>query len=143
AQIQEHERATHGWQVEWLTLPQMIQLTGGALNHGLYLAKNLQIDAAAMRANIARARDLILAEAAVFALARALPRPKAEALVKKACAQAVAENKSLIEVVHHLAKTEGADGAVDWQALGQPEHYLGESSKMIDRVLERAKKICA
>jgi 3-carboxy-cis,cis-muconate cycloisomerase len=143
AQIQEHERATHGWQVEWLTLPQMTQLTGGALKHGLYLAKNLQIDTAAMRANIARARDLILAEAAVFALARALPRPKAEALVKKACAQAVAENKSLIEVVHHLAKTEGADGAVDWQALGQPEHYLGESSKMIDRVLERAKKICA
>jgi 3-carboxy-cis,cis-muconate cycloisomerase len=121
----------------------MIQLTGGALKHGLYLAKNLQIDAAAMRANIARARDLILAEAAVFALVRALPRPKAEALVKKACAQAVAENKSLIEVVHQLAKTEGAEDAVDWQALGQPEHYLGESSKMIDRVLERAKKICA
>ena len=31
AQIQEHERATHGWQVEWLTLPQMVLLTGGAL----------------------------------------------------------------------------------------------------------------
>ena len=33
AQIQEHERATHGWQVEWLTLPQMVLLTGGALKH--------------------------------------------------------------------------------------------------------------
>jgi len=55
AQIQEHERATHGWQVEWLTLPQMILLTGGALKHALYLAKNLQVDAAAMRANIERA----------------------------------------------------------------------------------------
>jgi 3-carboxy-cis,cis-muconate cycloisomerase len=141
AQIQEHERATHGWQVEWLTLPQMIQLTGGALKHGLYLAENLQVDAAAMRANIARANDVILAEAAVFALAKAMPRPKAEALVKKACGQALAENKPLIDVVRKLAKGEGADGGIDWQALGKPENYLGESSKLIDRVLERAHKL--
>ncbi|MFN8459476.1 MAG: hypothetical protein U0401_33305 [Anaerolineae bacterium] len=32
ALIQEHERATHGWQVEWLNLPQMFALTGTALN---------------------------------------------------------------------------------------------------------------
>ena len=143
AQIQEHERATHGWQVEWLTLPQMVQLTGGALKHGLYLAKNLQIDASAMRANIARANDVILGEAAVFALAKAMPRPDAEALVKKACGQAVAQNKPLISVVRSLVKDQGVDGAVDWRALAKPENYLGESNKMIDRVLERAKKISA
>lgn len=143
AQIQEHERATHGWQVEWLTLPQMIQLTGGALKHGLYLAKNLQVDAAAMRANIARANDVILAEAAVFGLAKAMPRPKAEELVKKACRQALAESKPLIPIVRNLARGEGVDGAVDWQALSKPENYLGESNKMIDRVLEQARKISA
>ena len=82
AQIQEHERATHGWQMEWLTLPQMILLTGGALRHALYLAQNLQVDAAAMRANMARANDVILAEAAVFALATVMARPKAEELVQ-------------------------------------------------------------
>src|SRR5262245_26311092 len=141
AQIQEHERATHGWQVEWLTLPQMIQLAGGALKHGLYLAKNLQVDAAAMRANIAHANDVILAEAAVFNLAKAMPRPKAEELVKKACRQAVGENKPLIPIVRNLAQGEGVEGAVDWQALEKPENYLGDSSKMIDRVLEQAKKI--
>lgn len=143
AQIQEHERATHGWQVEWLTLPQMVQLAGGALKHGLYLVKNLKVDAAAMRANIARANDVVLAEAAVFALAFAMPRPEAEALVKKACAKAAAENQPLIEVVRSLAKGEGAESAVDWQALARPENYLGESNALIDRVLERAKKISA
>ena len=86
AQIQEHERGTHGWQVEWLTLPQMVTLTGGAFKHAAYLAKNLQVDEAAMLANISRANDVILAEAAVFALAKAMPRPQAEELVKKACA---------------------------------------------------------
>jgi 3-carboxy-cis,cis-muconate cycloisomerase len=140
AQIQEHERATHGWQVEWLTLPQMILLTGGALEHALYLANNLQVDAAAMRSNISRANDVILAESAVFALANAMPRPKAEELVKKACGIAVAENRPLIEVVKKLAGASIKDGEVDWEALGDPKNYLGETSKLISRVLRRAKR---
>jgi 3-carboxy-cis,cis-muconate cycloisomerase len=140
AQIQEQERATHGWQMEWLTLPQMMLLTGGALKHALYLAKNLQVDSSAMRANISRANDVILAEAAVFALAKLMPRLKAEELVKKACAVAVADGKSLIEVVRDLSKGEIVDGAIDWQALGKPENYIGESNRMLDRVLESANK---
>ena len=56
-QIQEHERATHGWQVEWLTLPQMVLLTGGALKQALFLAKNLQVDSAAMNGPITPARQ--------------------------------------------------------------------------------------
>jgi 3-carboxy-cis,cis-muconate cycloisomerase len=141
AQIQEHERATHGWQVEWLTLPQMILLTGGALKHGLYLAQNLQVDAEAMRANIAGANDVILAESAVFALAEAMPRPEAEELVKKACAAAAAENKPLIEVVKELASGSVKNGEIDWQALADPSSYLGETEKFVDNVLQRVKKI--
>jgi 3-carboxy-cis,cis-muconate cycloisomerase len=141
AQIQEHERATHGWQVEWLTLPQMIALTGGALKHGAYLAKNLQVDKKAMRANVTRANDVILAEAAVFALAKALPRPTAEELVKKACGVAVAEDRPLIEVVEELAGKAIKKGQVDWQALAKPENYLGESAKLIGQVLKGAEKL--
>jgi 3-carboxy-cis,cis-muconate cycloisomerase len=139
AQIQEQERGTHGWQVEWLTLPQMIMLTGGALKHAAYLAKNLQVDARAMTTNIAQANDVILAEAAVFAFAKTMPRAAAEELVKRACAVAVSENKSLIDVVKSLAGDSLA--AIDWQALARPENYLGESDKMIEEVLQRARKL--
>ena len=136
AQIQEHERGTHGWQVEWLTLPQMVMLTGGALRHAAYLAKNLQVDATAMLSNITRANDVILAEAAVFALANAMPRAQAEELVKKACAVAVSENKSLIDIVKQLAGDSAP--SVDWQALAKPHNYLGETDNIIDRVLKDA-----
>jgi 3-carboxy-cis,cis-muconate cycloisomerase len=139
AQIQEHERATHGWQVEWLTLPQMMILTGGALKHALYLGENLQVDSAAMRANIARANDVILAEAAVFALARAMPRAKAEELVKTACGNAVSQGKPLIDVIKEMATL--PHGAVDWEALCNPANYLGETEKIIDGVWQRAKKL--
>jgi 3-carboxy-cis,cis-muconate cycloisomerase len=141
AQIQEHERATHGWQVEWLTLPQMIVLTGGALKHAHYLAKNLQVDQGKMRQNITRAADVILAEATVFALAKVMPRAKADELVKKACGIAVSGGKPLIEVVRNLAKSIISDDTVDWQALAAPENYLGETAKIIDRVLKSANSL--
>jgi 3-carboxy-cis,cis-muconate cycloisomerase len=139
AQIQEHERPTHGWQVEWLTLPQMMILTGGALKHALYLAENLQVDPIAMRANITRANDVVLAEAAVFALARAMPRAKAEELVKAACGIAVSGARPLIDVVKEMAAL--PQGTVDWEALGDPANYLGESENIFDGVLQRAKKL--
>jgi 3-carboxy-cis,cis-muconate cycloisomerase len=138
AQIQEHERATHGWQVEWLTLPQMMVLTGGALKHGLELALNLQVNPDAMRGNIARANDLVLAEAAVFALADEMTREEAEALVKKACAAAAARNRPLIETVKELAGGAIENSAIDWRALAQPENYLGETEKIIDQTLKSA-----
>jgi 3-carboxy-cis,cis-muconate cycloisomerase len=142
ALIQEQERATHGWQVEWLTLPQMVVLTGGALKQALFLAKNLQVDQRKMRDNIARANDVILAEAAVFALAEAMPRAKADELVKKACAVAVSEGRPLIDVVKQMAGGLVPEGAVNWPALAKPENYLGETAKIIDRVLQRANKLC-
>jgi 3-carboxy-cis,cis-muconate cycloisomerase len=139
AQVQEHERATHGWQVEWLTLPQMMILTGGALKHALDLAQNLQVDVAAMRANMARAGDVVLAEAAVFALAKAMPPANAEELVKDACRIAISEVKPLIDVVKRLATV--PDGTLDWEALANPANYLGETEKIIDGVLERANQL--
>ena len=141
AQIQEQERGTHGWQVEWLTLPQMIMLTAGALKHAVYLGENLQVDAAAMSANIANANDVILAEAAVFALAQVVPRPRAEEWVKNACAVAVAENQPLVEVVRRVVGDSIPSGAVDWQALARPENYLGEAANFIDAVLQQSKKL--
>jgi adenylosuccinate lyase len=92
-----------------------------------------------MRANIARANDVILAEAAVFALARAMPRAKAEELVKTACGIAMAEGKPLIEVAKEMAAL--PQGTIDWEALSNPANYLGETEKIIDGVLQRAKEL--
>src|SRR5262249_10180528 len=44
AAIQEHERATHGWQLEWFALPQMAALTYGAATHASRVARDLEAD---------------------------------------------------------------------------------------------------
>jgi len=92
AQIQEHGAGHHGWQVEWLTLPQMMRLTA-APHHARYLAKNLQVDQEKMRENIARADVLFSLKPQCFVLAQTMPRSKADELVKKACGIAVSEGK--------------------------------------------------
>jgi len=138
AMIQEHERATHGWQMEWLTLSQMILLTGGALKNALFLAQNLKIDEDRMRQNIERTNYLVLAEAAVQALAAEIPRDEAHTLVKKACAVAAADNRALIDVVRQAVGEIAPQSQIDWQALADPANYLGQTGYFIDRVLEEA-----
>jgi 3-carboxy-cis,cis-muconate cycloisomerase len=51
ALIQEHERATSGWQMEWWTLPQMFELTASALRKADFLSRHLVVDEARMRHN--------------------------------------------------------------------------------------------
>jgi hypothetical protein len=72
-----------------------------------------------------------------------MPRPKADELVKEACGIAIADGQPLIEVVKTLAGAAVAGGAIDWQALARPENYLGETEKIIDRVLKSAHRLLA
>ena len=141
AMIQEHERATHGWQIEWLTLSQMILLTGGALKNALFLSQNLKINEARMRQNLDRSNYLVLAEAAVQALTAEIPRTDAHALVKGACEVASAKDLSLIDVVRQQFGEIAPKNKIDWEALAKPENYLGQTQHFIDRVLEQAKTV--
>ncbi|MCS7195183.1 MAG: 3-carboxy-cis,cis-muconate cycloisomerase, partial [Meiothermus sp.] len=43
AQIAEHERATHGWQLEWLTLPSMFAHAAAALKQAQQLSQELVV----------------------------------------------------------------------------------------------------
>ena len=139
AMIQEHERATHGWQLEWLTLGQMIVLTSGALKNALFLAQNLTVDAEKMRQNLERSNYLLLAEAVVQALSSEIPRTEAYAMVKKACGVAAIEGRSLIDVVEQQFCEIAPQNEIAWQALARPENYLGQTQRFIDRVLEQVK----
>jgi len=134
AQIQEHERGTHGWQMEWLVLPQMFALTAAAMEKALFLSQNLVVDEARMRANIAASNGLMLAEAASYALAGAsMSKASANQLVKEACQVVLQENRHLIDVLK-----EKTDAPVDWNAIGEESAYLGSTEIFIDRVLQAA-----
>lgn len=137
ALIQEQERATHGWQMEWLTLPQMVGLTAVALQKATFLSQNLVVNRDVMAQNIKKSNGLLLAEAINFALAPAhMSRTDAKKLIRESCHIAYKENRHLIEVLQ-----EKLDVPLDWQFLQDEANHLGSANDFIDRVLREAEEI--
>jgi 3-carboxy-cis,cis-muconate cycloisomerase len=134
AQVQEHERGTHGWQMEWLVLPQMFTLIAAALNRALFLSQNLAVDEVRMRQNVTVSNGLMLAEAVSYALVRAsVSRASANQLVREACQVVMQEGRHLIDVMK-----EKTDAPVDWDAIREESAYLGSADTFINRVLQAA-----
>lgn len=133
ALIQEHERGTHGWQVEWLTLPQMIALTAAALDKAVFLSENLVIHPHQMQRNIDATHGLMLSEAVSLALSPHIGRAEAKRLVKSAGLQALRENRHLIDVIRELS-----DVSINWTDLETEGAYLGATDTLIERVLFEA-----
>lgn len=133
AMLTAQERDGAAWMAEWLTLPQMAVAAGAALKHARTVAETLAADAERMARNLDDSNELILAEAATFALAEHMPRPAAAALVKSACGS-VGQGRSLTAVLR-----ENTDAPVDWDTLADPARYLGAADQLIDRVLAAAR----
>ncbi|WP_407540931.1 3-carboxy-cis,cis-muconate cycloisomerase [Deinococcus radiomollis] len=142
ALIQEHERATHGWQLEWLSLPPMLALCGSSLRHSLDLARNLVVDAARMEANVQASGGLMLAETLSFALSGPLGRARAGQLVKAAVQTAVKEGRPLVAVLREMsaAELQSEGQSLNWDNFTEA-NTLGTSEEMIDRVLEAAARV--
>ena len=143
ALVQEHERGTHGWQVEWLCVAPMTLLTSGALASALELVEQLVVHPARMRDNLLREHGLVLAEPALLALAGQLERAEALALVRAAAGRAQAEGRFLIDVLREAALSKHPALHVDWDELARPELHLGQSSVLLDRALARLDRVFA
>ncbi len=89
ALIHAEQRDAAAWIVEWLSLPQMVLLTGRALTAAGEAVGGLEPDAAAMQRAIRADGGVAFAEALAFALADTMPRPKAQKAVAGLCRQAL------------------------------------------------------
>ena len=123
----EHERALGQWQSQWLTLRELTGATASALGAMLEAVRELQVNEAAMRANIERSRGLVFSEA----LALRLSRPVADRL----CAQALREGRHLLEVLRADKEAMRQLGSADAAALFEPRTNYGSAAEMTERVL--------
>lgn len=137
--IQEHERSTHGWQLEWFVLPQMMALTYGSARRAGEVARGLQIDADRMRDNMSRAGDVVLSESLAFALAGSIVIEEAQALVRQASIDTARSGESLVTAVRRMARERGIGPGIDWERAGDPAAYLGATNALIDRILNEAR----
>lgn len=138
--IQEHERSTHGWPLEWLVLPQMVALTYGSARRAALVARGLQVDAPRMRENIHQAGGVALAESLSLALVEKIALEEAQALVKRAAIEARASRESLVVAVRRAADARGLAAGIDWERLGDPSAYLGAAHELVDRIIDDARR---
>lgn len=130
AMIHEHERATGNWQLEWITLPQMLHATAVAINKALFLSQHLVVNVKHMQSNVEAAQGMMLAEAVDLALAPHIGRTQSKQLVKTCVAIAIEDDRHLVDVVQEQVKID-----INWYELRQESNYLGQADVFIDRIL--------
>ena len=137
AAVQEHERGLGDWPAEWETLPDIVQLTAGALDAMAEVAEGLDVHPDRMRANLDITNGLIFAEAVQMALAPSIGRDAAHALVAGACRRAVAEGVRLRDILDAEPKVTAVLDHAAIARLFEPAGYLGASGAYVERVLAR------
>jgi 3-carboxy-cis,cis-muconate cycloisomerase len=133
--VHEHERALGGWQAEWDTLPDIILLTSGALHQLRDVVQDMTVNTERMRSNIAMTHGLVMAESVSIALSNHLGRAAAHELVEAACAQAIATDKSLFDILQADKHVSSLISRDELQNLVDPVNYLGQAKTFVDRVL--------
>jgi 3-carboxy-cis,cis-muconate cycloisomerase len=135
AMIQDFERATGPWHVEWLAVPDSFILTAGSLAQAKFMLEGLVVDESRMRANLELTQGLIVAEAVMMGLAPLLGRQHAHDLVYEACRQAMAQKRSLFDVLAENPAISAALSRDRLQALCDPTNYLGSARVMVDQIV--------
>ena len=96
--VHREQRDGGAWIAEWMSLPQICLGLGRALSLGSEEAGSLAPLPEKMRASIDATGGAVFAEALTFRLARSLPRPDAQTLVKGLCARLKDEDTTLPEL---------------------------------------------
>ena len=137
AMVQDHERATGPFQMEWAAVPEIFCLSAGALSHTSALAQGLIIDPARMRANLDMTGGLVLSEAVMMGLGPMLGREVAHDLVYDICREVAAGKGSFLDLLEADSTISSHMDRTQLAALLDPAAYTGLSGVMVDRVLAR------
>ena len=135
AMIQDFERATGPWHVEWMAVPESFILTAGSLAQAKFMLEGLVVDEHRMRANLDVTQGLIVAEAVMMGLAPSLGRQNAHDKVYAACREALEQGCSLFDVLSADPSIRAALTEERLRALCDPANYLGSAAAMVDQVV--------
>lgn len=136
AMVQDHERATGQWQVEWQVIPQAFILTHAGLTAAREVLEGLEVRPDAMARGLDVTGGLIVAEAVMMGLAPDLGRQVAHDVVYDCCRQTLNEGGTFLD---NLAAHPDINGTITHQALARlvdPANYLGAAPMMTRHLLK-------
>ncbi|MFE3741645.1 adenylosuccinate lyase family protein [Streptomyces sp. NPDC059096] len=135
ATMQDFERATGPWHLEWATVPEAFLLLSSSLHQAEFMLSGLEVRTDRMRSNTLLTGGLIVAEAVMMDVAPVLGRNQAHEVVYEACRAAIETGTTLeAELLTHddLVRTLGAPRIKE---LCDPARYLGSARTMTHDVI--------
>jgi 3-carboxy-cis,cis-muconate cycloisomerase len=135
AMPQENERGLGGWHAEWETLPEIFELTAGALAQLRHIIANLSVHSKQMRANCDAAGGLLYAATIVLALSPKIGREAAHALVERSCRRAVETNRGLRHVLVDDPEITGILSVVEIEQLFDCQPHIAAAERLVDQSL--------
>ena len=140
AMVQDFERATGPWHVEWMAIPESFVLTAGALHQAKFALGGLVVDESRMAENLDISRGLIVAEAVMMGLAPDIGRQQAHDVVYDACRVANEKAMTLADALSADPRVSAHIDRATIDRLTTPKNYLGLAPEMVDRVLAASKR---
>ncbi len=137
AMVQDHERATGQWHVEWQALPTAFIVVSGGLRAAREVLEGLEVRPETMRRVLDSTGGLIVAEAVMMGLAPALGRQVAHDLVYDCCRAALTTGTTFLDA---LTAEPQISAVMDRDALArlvEPANYMGAAPKMVRNLLAR------
>jgi 3-carboxy-cis,cis-muconate cycloisomerase len=140
AMVEDHERATGPWEIEWIALPEIFMLSAGALAQTKFVVSGLQVNEKKMTENLQITKGLIMSEAVMMGLGPTLGRNKAHDLVYDVCRLVVKTGRPLIDLLVEDKEISKHATRAQLEKMVDPANYLGVAGEMVDRVLAMRKK---
>jgi 3-carboxy-cis,cis-muconate cycloisomerase len=135
AMPQEHERGLGGWHAEWETLPEIFELTAGALAQMRHVIAGLTVNIDRMQANLDASGGLLYAEAVSVALAQKIGRAAAHTLVERACRRAADEGRNLRELLADDLEIVSVLSAAEIDDLFDPQRHTTTAARLVEKVV--------
>ena len=140
AMVEDHERATGPWEIEWIILPEIFMLSAGALAQTRFVLEGLQVNEKKMRENLDLTKGLIMSEAVMMKLGDKMGRNYAHDHVYDLCREVVKTGTPLIDLLEKDAEIKKYANRKELEAMVDPANYLGVAGEMVDRVLAKRGK---
>lgn len=140
AMVQDHERATGQWHVEWQALPTAFVVASAGLRAARETLEGLEVRPDQMQRVLDQTGGLIVAEAVMMGLAPTMGRQIAHDVVQESTRRVLTEGMQFVDA---LAADARVTAHLDRDALAElvdPARYLGAAPEMTGRVLRRFAK---
>lgn len=136
AMVQDFERASGPWHLEWVAIPESFVMAAGALWQARFMLEGLVVNTDRMRVNLGATNGLIVAEAVMMGLAPFIGRQKAHDVVYDACRQAIEGGGEILPILMQNGDITAHLDAADLARLCNPSNYVGAAPLMVDQVLQ-------